>query len=85
MTEKNLKKLGFKKTNVSAKESGAEAFYYYIYEFSNSDLCLITSADDEVESKKDWVVYSFEENKLRFNDKSDVKKYIKLVTKNLIK
>jgi hypothetical protein len=54
MTEQEITKLGFEKVKVSAEESGAEKFYYYVYKIGNIEL--ISSADTEVEKPTDWSI-----------------------------
>ena len=85
MKEKDLIKLGFKRTDVSAEESGGDAFYYYVYEFGDfaiQNFDLITPANDEI-INGEWIVYLFNYDKLVFSEKSELKKYIKLVKRNL--
>lgn len=84
MTKKDLKKLGFKKTSVSAEESGDNAFYYYTYDFggdTSGALGLITQDSDAVWGEDGWKVYIIESGLKPFTDKKDVKKYIKLIEK----
>ena len=68
MTKKDLKDLGFKKVK-------DEDFYYFVYEFGklNRALDLISSANDEGP-------YIVSQGNLKMVKKSQVKKYINLIT-----
>jgi len=84
MKEKDLKELGFKKTKVSAEESGDTPFHYYTYDFKEGTgwgLSLISSDSDSTLGKKDWKVEIVESGLKPFEKKSDVKKYINLIKK----
>lgn len=76
MTEKQLNKLGFTKN----EEPGDEGFYYYTFNLGH--ICLITQADDEVPCHNGWHAYSFDDERLRFNDYKTTKKFIKLLKQN---
>ena len=59
ITEKELKKLGFEKQVVSAKQSGCEnGFYYFTYDILG--VSLISDANDE--NKGDFSIEFFEGN-----------------------
>jgi hypothetical protein len=83
MKEKDLIKLGFKKTDVTEEESGDKPYYYYTFDFFSEycGLSLLSNSDDEVEDGK-WFVTVLEENRIRFTNKKDLKKFIKLVKNN---
>jgi hypothetical protein len=82
MKEQDLVDLGFERTDVSAEESGDEAFYYYTYEFTQY-FSLISSDDEEAE-KESWSVEIFDYSGIRFFQKEDVKALIDLINKNKI-
>lgn len=83
MTEQDLINLGFKKENVSAEESGADAYHYYTYDLSNTDLnfCLISPANDETKNDN-WYVELFNFDTMRIYDVADVELFIALIEKN---
>jgi len=75
MTEKELKKLGFKKTKVSAEESGEKPYYYYTYTFTRG-LEFISSESDS-SKKEDWYIEFFNtEIPIRFYNFLDVQTLI---------
>jgi hypothetical protein len=81
MTEADLKELDFKKVKVSAKESGNESYYYFIYEFKkgNGTLSLISTDSDVAKEEGEWKVEIFEGNLKPFKNKAQVKSYISLI------
>ena len=87
MTEADLKKLGFKKTDVSEEESGDKAFHYYTYDFFKgpyAGLSLVSCTNDEVKKGK-WYVEVFEEPRIKFKDKMWLKTFIETVKANKTK
>ena len=85
MTEQDLLDLGFKRTDVSAEESGQNAFYYYDIDLgSNGSISLISPSDDEVENGN-WYVEVFEDAKVMFTDKDDLKAFIDIINKNTLR
>ena len=84
MTEQDLLDLGFKRTDVSAEESGDKAFYYYDIDLgSNGSISLISPSNDEVENEN-WYVEVFEDAKVMFNSKDDLKTFIDIINKNTL-
>ena len=81
MTEADLKELGFKKTKVSAEESGDKPFYYFTYDFKkgNGMLGLISSDSDVAKEEGEWKVEIFEGNLKPFKNKRQIKQYISLI------
>lgn len=81
MTEADLKELGFKKTKVSAEESGDKAYYYYTYDFKkgNCMLSLISTDSDVAKEEGKWKVEIFEGNLKPFKTKAQIKRYISLI------
>ena len=85
MKEQELIDLGFKRTDVSAEESGDKAFYYYDIDLgSNGSISLISPSDDEVENGN-WHVEVFEDAKVMFTDKDDLKVFIDIINKNTLR
>ena len=85
MTEEELVSLGFKRTDVTAEESGYEAdWYYYTYDFGNGSVGLITQANTEMQDDK-WHVEIFEDETIRFTDSEDIKALIDLINRNTVK
>jgi hypothetical protein len=58
MTEKEITNLGFKKVKVTAEESGAAKFYYYVYKVGSIEF--LTNADTDVEQGNNWCVEMLE-------------------------
>ena len=85
MNEQDLVDLGFERTDVSAKESGDKAFYYYTYDFTDG-FSLITNASDEVttvEGYHRWYVEGFEAPEIRFVDRSELEQFINIANRNI--
>jgi hypothetical protein len=62
--EKDLITLGFKRTDVSEQQSGANPFYYYTLDFGkNKVVSLISLSDDEVVNNN-WQLSIFEDESL---------------------
>jgi hypothetical protein len=76
MTEKDLRDLGFSVYK-------GDGFYYYVYEFGESGLSLLSNANDEVESHKEngWFVDLFDYDGIRFLDRKDVEDFMNLINK----
>lgn len=85
MKEEDLIELGFKRTDVSAEESGDEAFYYYDLDFG-TEYCisLISPANTEVKDSE-WFVEIFQDTSINFDDIDQLKTFIKVVKENTIK
>jgi len=82
MKEQDLLDLGFKRTDVSAEESGDNPFYYYTYDITD-ELCLISS--DDGEAKKDgWSVEMFDYDGIKFTTIEDLKALIMVIEKNKV-
>jgi len=86
MKEQDLLDLGFKRNDVTAEESGApNDFYYYDIDLgSNGSISLISPSDDEVENGN-WHVEVFEDAKVMFTDKDDLKVFIDIINKNTLR
>lgn len=81
MKEEGLIELGFKRTDVSAEESGDEAFYYYDIEFGDQrGISLISPASTEVIDNK-WFVEVFEDNSIRIDNTKDLKELMGILNK----
>lgn len=79
MKERDLITLGFKRTDVSAEESGYEAFYYYDMEFGNKKVVsLISPSNDEVEDYE-WYVTIFEDESLKIDKINDLIDFINIM------
>ena len=82
MKEKDLTALGFKRTDVTAEESGYETdWYYYSYTFGTGAICLITNYSTEIE-KDEWYVEVLEDETIRFTNTSDIIDLINLIKRN---
>jgi len=87
ITEKDLKNIGFVRVDVTSEESGDGAYHYYLWEpYENCRLSIISSCNDEIESDK-WNVYLFDdfENKIVFGNVDDVKIFIDVIKRNIVK
>ena len=85
MKEQDLINLGFERVDVSAEESGDEAFYYYTLDLGNQRVVsLISPADNEIVDNK-WSVELFEDASISFDDIDQLKTFIKIVKDNTIK
>jgi hypothetical protein len=81
MKEQDLIDLGFKRTDVTAEESGDEAFYYYDIDFGDKrGISLISPADNEVINNK-WFVEVFEDPSIRIENKKDLEDFIGIINK----
>ena len=81
MREQDLIDLGFERVDVSAEESGADAFYYYTKDFGERDvLSLISISNDEVEDGE-WCVELFEDESVRMDKLRDLEDFIEIVTR----
>ena len=81
MKEQDLIDLGFERIDVSAEESGADAFYYYIRDFGERNvLSLISSSNDEVKDGE-WYVEVFEDDSIRIDKLKDLEDFIEVVTR----
>jgi hypothetical protein len=83
MKEQDIVDLGFKRVDVTAEESGDDAFYYYTYDFGNGTLSLISNANNEVIDGR-WGIEIFEDETIQFWGVSDLKKFINVIKKNTI-
>lgn len=84
MKEQDLIDLGFERVDVSAEQSGDEAFHYYIYDFTKY-FSLISCASNEVAADGwSWFVEMFDHQDIRFYSKDDVKTLIELIERNNI-
>lgn len=82
MKEQDLIDLGFERIDVSAEESGDEAFYYFTYDFTKH-FSMISNDNDEAE-KEGWCVEIFDYSDIRFFQKEDVKVLIDVINKNKV-
>jgi len=83
MTEQDLIDLGFDKFEQNDDEDN---FYYYCYDLNGEGGCgsLISDSDDTVVDGN-WKVYAWDINEnLVFDNKEDIKTYIKVIEKNIL-
>ena len=82
MTEKQLKKLGFKKERYECKKP-KEKFYYYSLDIE--DVTLLTKqCSDEIKDDSGWSVGFFDSVKFDYADYKQLKKLIKSLKKNVL-
>jgi hypothetical protein len=90
MNQRELKRLGFKKQNVSAEESGDASFYFYTMDIVEG-IHLITPANDEIVNNK-WYVEFFDfirsrsrtTPQIRFYEYDSLFNFIKILEKNKV-
>jgi len=75
MKEQNLIDLNFKRTDVSAEESGQNAYYFYEH-----NLGLFTNDSDQL-INKEWEV-SIDFNDIKITDVNDLKLLIDVLERN---
>ena len=81
MKEYLLVNLGFERIDVSAEESGDNAFYYYTKDFGEKNvLSLISTTNDQVEDGE-WYVEVFEDDVTEIDDEDDLKDFIEIITR----
>ena len=83
MSEKDLIDLGFDKFEQNDEE---DRFYYYCYDLNGEEGggSLISDSDDTVVDGN-WKVYAWDINEnLVFDNKEDIKTYIKVIEKNIL-
>ena len=81
MTEKQLKKLGFKKESYVCKKP-KENFYYYVLDIA--DVTLLTSqCSDEVKDSRSWSVGFFDSTRFNFKKYKHLKKIINALNKSV--
>ena len=79
--EKDLITLGFERTDVSERESGANSFYYYTLDFGeNKVVSLISSSNDEVVDDN-WDLSIFEDESLVIKKLEDLISFITIMKK----
>lgn len=84
MKDYDLIELGFTRTDVSEKESGDNAFYYFYLDIGeNKGISLISPSNDEIVDDN-WYVEIWEDSSIRFTSNIDLKQFIKLVKRNTI-
>jgi hypothetical protein len=77
--EKDLITLGFKRTDVSEQQSGANPFYYYTLDFGkNKVVSLISLSDDEVVDDN-WDLSIFEDESLKIDKLNDLIDFINIM------
>lgn len=80
ITEQELIKLGFKRTNVLIEESGCDHDFYY-YTLDIGDVCLMSSSNDEVLENR-WECCIFDSETLNINNITDLTKLIRILKNN---
>jgi hypothetical protein len=78
MTEKDLKKLGFKKKNISVEESGDFPFSYFVLDIG--DFCLISNTDMD-----DLFIEVFNSDQFKFTNLDDLTILIEILKDNVRK
>ena len=83
MTENEIKSLKFKKVEVSAEESGGEAYYFYTHDVVNG-LSFISNSSDDVKDGEWFVEFFNTEFPVRFYEMSKVLSLINILTKAIV-
>jgi len=81
MTEQELTNLGFSKINISAEESGGNAFYYFDLDITRYT-SLISNSNDEA-LKNEWQVEFFQDDSVVFTDIKDLQLFIDIIRRNI--
>jgi len=89
MTEKDLIKLGFERSEDQTPEmTGCDyTYYYYTLDFGNDiydNFCLISNSSDEAKND-DWFVEVFNHEIFRFTDRYQLEKLIEILKYNIVK
>lgn len=84
MTEQDLIELGFNRNDITAEESGYQNdWYYYTYDFGNH-LSLISSDNEEAQTKG-WSVEIFDTEPLvRFTEADKVFEFISIIKSAMV-
>jgi hypothetical protein len=80
MTEQDIIDAGFERIDVSAEESGSNAYHYYTYDFC-SGFSLITPASDEIQDG--WYVEVFEVPEIRIKGRTELFDFTDTINKYL--
>lgn len=80
MTEKQLIALGFERVDVSAEESGATPFYYYIFEKMNVS---IISTENDLVKDDNWGVKFYDIEDITFENYKDFKSLLNIICKTV--
>ncbi len=80
MKEQDLIDLGFKRTDITAEESGDNSFYYYTYDFDKY-FFLITNSSDTIIKNKWYAEMRLFDYDIRFSNHDDLKQFIDLINK----
>ncbi len=81
MKEQELTNLGFAKINISAEESGGNAFYYFDLDITRYT-SLISNSNDEA-LKNEWQVEFFQDDSVVFTDIKDLQLFIDIIRRNI--
>jgi hypothetical protein len=81
MKEQELTDLGFAKINISAEESGNNAFYYFDLDITRYT-SLISNSNDEA-LKNEWQVEFFQDDSIVFTDIKDLQLFIDIIRRNI--
>jgi len=81
MKEEIFIELGFKKTIVPTEISGSPSEWYY-YTLDIGDLCLITSASDEIKDDN-WYCHFFESDNFKIDNETDLRDLITILKRML--
>lgn len=82
LTERDLIEIGFVRTDVSAEESGDEAFYYYSWEASREGFCVIScdSNCDFVRDTGKWYAVPYDYPDVRIYDAQGLRALVGVIS-----
>lgn len=85
ITNTDLEKLGFTRTEVTAEESGSEPFYYYVKDLSlqNNSFCLLSNASDERSKNKYWTIRIMDVPEYKITDRINLMTLITALKLNI--
>jgi hypothetical protein len=84
ITEQNLINLGFQRNDETAESSGSEKDWHY-YTLDIGEVCLITSANDEIQDNTCWHVHLFEYTSIDIDNMTDLVNFIDILKKITVK
>ena len=83
ITETNLLEFGFKKHCETPESSGEDHDWHY-YTLDMGDICLISSANDELNENNSWTVRLFDYNSIMITDNHKLGNLIQAIKQVII-
>lgn len=83
ISEADLLRLGFKRVDVPAEESGDEDYFYFVYETPKNGESLLITADEDPENDSYHVEFSELWEIINIKNLDDLEKLVGVVKRNL--